>query len=172
MGNLRQNRVSATLTAAVKTAVKNDIKQINSSLSFLVGITPLERQRLMKLKRSNKLFVEEVIQTANQRPELIPPIIEVNELMKDMNLHADLTEFELLLEDLLNRVRDTKVVLGNEAMVSSLGVFHVVKLAAAGGVEGVQSHYNKLSERWEATFTSEDEVDDSTEVIASDQDAT
>jgi hypothetical protein len=60
---------------------------------------------------------------------------------------------------LLSKIRDTKIMTGNEAMVAALAIYRSAAAAAEQGVEGADVTYEKLKERWD-TIATELEAED------------
>jgi hypothetical protein len=141
------------------TTIKNKIKEVEALMPFLVGLTPVERKRLLKIHRGNRLFVSDAMKAGDQMPELLPNFVNAAELKKDFDLNEQLVLLELQLASLLSKIRDTKTVTGNEAMVNALAIYRSSEAGAEQGVEGADVVFERLKERWDS-ITSEGEGED------------
>ena len=147
--NLGNNRVSASMTPEDFNAVKQAIFEIRNRMPFLVGLTTDERKKMLKINRSNKLFVSDAIEVARENPEVLPYYLTTDELEKDFTLFQQLNELLLPLEQLFERVRDTQILAGSEAYQTSLVLYKLTRVAADAGMPGMDTAYAKLRVRFE-----------------------
>jgi hypothetical protein len=84
------NRISASLTDANKTAILQKIADLRASLPVLVNLTPAERQQLPKLGGKTLGFDEKCASYMAQNPRLVPGFVDLAELDKDRALRTPL----------------------------------------------------------------------------------
>jgi hypothetical protein len=60
------------LTKAQRESVSTALDSIRSSLSFLVGLRPSDKQRLLKMGHKNRAFVEDAIKAGVNNPSMLP----------------------------------------------------------------------------------------------------
>lgn len=149
MSNLGNNRVSANLNPDDFNAVKQAIQEIRNRMPFLLGLTVEERKKMLKINRTNKLFVADAIEVARENPEVLPYYLTVDELEKDFTLFQQLNELLFPLEQLYERVRDTQMLAGSEAYQTSLVLYKLTRVAAEAGMPGMDTAYAKLRVRFE-----------------------
>ncbi|WP_024769395.1 hypothetical protein [Aquimarina macrocephali] len=90
MSNVLNNRLSVTVDPQVIIDVKSKIEEISTLLPFLTGLTATERKTLPKINRSNKLFVEDTLDSMRQNEEIVPGYINLDEVEKDYKLYNEL----------------------------------------------------------------------------------
>ncbi len=142
--------ISIDLTQADVDAVKTAINTINSKLPFLITIDGQERLELVKLGAKSVDFVQDASAAVDNFPAIMPPSFDVAEYGKDSSLFKSLSEIKLLLDSLSEKVTNTYMAVGSEAMVASLEVYAYVQTAAPR-TPGLQSVAEKLKERFKKT---------------------
>ena len=166
MSNVLNNRLSVTVDPAVITEVKTKIEEINALLPFLTGLTKEERKTLPKINRSNKVFVEDTLDSMRQNGNILPNFVQVEEVEKDYSLYNDLKVLALELAALSEKVNDTRILAGSEAYSTSLLAYKMFGVAANSGVAGAEALYSRLRERFaqsggSTSATEEDDNDQS-----------
>ncbi len=142
------NRLSLTITAAIVTAVKADLASINAQLPFLIGLTPEEKKAMPKIDVNNKVFVEDALTAIQNNGGILPPYISGAEIGKDLVAYETIDELVALVGQLYDKLRDTQILLGSEAYVSSLTAYRLFAAAAAAGLPGAESIYTQLKQRF------------------------
>lgn len=153
LSNLENNRISASLTAQDVSDVKAAIATIESKLPFLLGLNAEEKQRLPKISRSNKFFVDDTIKVARENQSLLPQYFNLPEFEKDYQLFKKLSDISLSLSQLAEKVSDTKTLAGSESYVAALSVYKMVQYASQAGIPGTDSLYELLKARFEGQGT-------------------
>lgn len=152
---LTSNRLSVTLTPAAITAIKAAIAAVDSQLPFLLGLTNAERKALPKIDVNNKVFVEDSLTAINNNGGILPTYINAVEIGKDLVLFEQLDELVQLVGQLFDKLRDTQMLAGSEAYVSSLVAYKLFASAADAGLPGAESIYNQLKQRFIAEGSSD-----------------
>lgn len=142
------NRISAALTEANKTAILQKITEIRALLPFLVNLTPDERQTLPKLGEKTLGFDEKCAGYMAANPKLVPGFVDVDELGKDRALRSPLAEVVRELDALTQSVDDTVTLVGHEIYMSELAFYQNVRQAAKRGIGGAQPIFDDLKERF------------------------
>lgn len=148
MSNLTNNRIDIQMTAAQVDDVKNAIKTIETTLSFSVSLTTEERASLPKISVVNKAFTEDAINAVANNPSVFPSYLDINLMKNDLVLYQQLDELATLLRQTLERVEDTRILAGSEAYVAALAAYKLVAAAAAAGIQGTDTIYEQLRERF------------------------
>lgn len=139
--------ISFDLPQTTVDAVKTAITGINDQLPFLITIGPEERQSLMKLGPKSVDFVQDASLAAVNFPGILPASFNQEEYGKDSSLFKSLSEIKLLLDSLSEKIDNTYMAVGSEAMTASLEVYAYVQTAAPR-TPGLQSVAEKLKERF------------------------
>lgn len=149
MANLQNNRISTELDQATIDSVRGSIEAIETALPFLLGLTIAERSTLPKISQSNKLFVADALQAAQDNSHLLPAYIDVSEMAKDFNLYNQLDELMLRLSQLLEKMSDTQMLAGSESYTTALAFYRMVQFAAQAGLPGADTINDMLKVRFE-----------------------
>ena len=148
MSNLTNNRIDTVMTPAQVTDVKNAITAINTAISFSVSLTTDERASLPKISVANKSFTEDAINAIANNASLFPAYLNVAQMQNDLKLYQQLDELATILRQTLERIEDTRILAGSEAYVAALSVYKLAGAAASAGVEGTDTIYEQLRERF------------------------
>lgn len=139
--------ISAGITAADVAEIKKALVTINAKLPFLITLTADERKNLFKMGAKSLEFVQDCRSVAANYPDVLPSAFEVNEFAKDADLVRTLSEIKILMEGVCEKVNDTTLAVGSEAMRSSLEVYEYVKTASKRR-PGLKSVSAQLSQRF------------------------
>ena len=139
--------ISVALTQSDIDAVKTAIATINTKLSFLVTLDADERKGLFKLGPKSADFVQDASVAVANFPNILPPTFDKAEYDKDTNLFKALFEIKTLVDSLQEKIDNTYMAVGSEAMVASLEVYAYVQTAAPR-TPGLGTVADKLRERF------------------------
>ena len=154
MSNLTNNRIDTVMTPAQVTDVKNAITAINTAISFSVSLTAEERMTLPKISVANKSFTEDAINALDNNAAIFPAYLNVGQMQNDLKLYQQLDEMAIMLRQTLERIEDTRILAGSEAYVAALTVYKIVGAAAKAGIEGSETIYEQLRERFTTSTNS------------------
>jgi hypothetical protein len=142
------NRISAVLAAADKTAILAAIDTIRTKLPFLVNLNADERRQLPKMSDKTIAFDEKCASYMAAHPELVPNYVNTAELTKDRALRTALMDVEQQLQQLVEGIDDTIMLAASEAYTADLSFYQNVRQAAQRGVVGADTIYNDLKQRF------------------------
>lgn len=124
------------------------LKQLQERLSFTLSLSPEERKQLYKVDEGRLGFVENACREMQTNSAILPGYIDVNSAKEDLKLYKQLKEIEINLKDLLNKVYDTRVQSGHQAMQASRLFYNSVQQAKASGVKGADSLHQLLKQHY------------------------
>lgn len=139
--------ISVALVQADIDAVKAAIATINNKLGFLVTLDASERKGLFKLGPKSADFVQDASVAAVNFPNILPSSFDKVEYSKDTSLFKTLDEIKTMIDSLQEKVDNTYMAVGSEAMVASLEVYAYVQ-TAADRTPGLGSVADKLKARF------------------------
>jgi hypothetical protein len=143
------NEISATLTESDVQDIQKAIAVITNKMPFLIHLTVEERRRRVKMGDKSLAFVNNSISAAQSNPDILPSSFDLEELRRDYQLAAMLTEIQTQLSQLSEKVDDTLLSVGSDAMTNSLTIYDYVKTAAKR-VPGLKSIADQLGARFKA----------------------
>lgn len=141
------SNISVTLLQEDVNAIKTALATINSKLPFLIGLSSNERRSLYKMGPKSLDFVQESLRIAQNNTDIIPSGFSTAEFAKDTIVVVSLSELSLLVNQLSEKLSDTTLAAGSEAMRSALEVYDYAKTAAKRK-PGLKSAVDALSQRF------------------------
>lgn len=139
--------ISYVVPPAEFVEIKEAIGLISSRLPFLVNLNPDERRSLLKHANRDTEFVQDASYAVTHFPDIFPGSFGIDEYKKDVELYRVLGETKILLESLMEKIRNTELALGNEVMKSTNEAYHLIQ-AAKKKRPGVQKLADKMSLRY------------------------
>ena len=141
--------ITATLSNADIQQIKAALETIQQKLPFLVNLSAEERRSLCKMGDKSLAFVNNSLNAAQTNRDILPASFDLDEFVRDYQLAVALTELLTGLRQLEEKVDDTLLAVGSEAMSSSLTVYDYVKTAAKK-TPGLKTLAEQLGERFKA----------------------
>ena len=127
-----QNLVSGTLTPAQKTAIDAAVQTILSNLPATVDLSPEQRHDLIKAGDKSQAFLSRCRDLVNQNPAWLPSTFPRTEFLADLALFEALAPVESEITQLLEKVSDTRMAAGSDAMMAALVLYGIAKAAGQG----------------------------------------
>jgi hypothetical protein len=152
--------ISESVASSDMQAIKDAIQVITTKLPFLIALNTEEKRALVKLGAKSVEFVKDCNQVAQNYPNILPANFNKEELGKDSVLFEQLSEVQLLLNTLNEKVNDTTIAVGNEAMKASLTVYDYVKTASKNE-PGLKSVAEQLKQRFKGQGKKKKDTDNS-----------
>ena len=148
MSNLSNNRIDTVISDADLAKVNTALNDIESTLSFLIGLTVDVRVQLPKINVVNKSFTQDAINAVVNNSAMLPAYLDKTAMEKDMDLYLQLDKLAIRIRQLLEKIDDTQMLAGSEAFVAALTAYKLFAAAAAAGVAGSDAVYDTLKERF------------------------
>lgn len=148
MSNLTNNRINTVISDADLAAVNGAIDTIETTLSFLIGLTVEERIQLPKINVANKAFAQDAINAVVNNGNMLPAYLNTTDMQNDMNLYNQLDKIAIRIRQVLEKVDDTQMLAGSEAYVAALTAYKLFAAAASAGIPGSDAVYDTLKERF------------------------
>ena len=115
------------LTKAQRESVSTALDSIRSSLSFLVGLRPSDKQRLLKMGHKNRAFVEDAIKAGVNNPSMLPRSIEPESLQDKLTLFAQMRGVQSDLQQVTELVDNTVTIMGSELYEDARFIYSLTK---------------------------------------------
>lgn len=130
------------------TSIQALLKQLQEKLFFDVTLTPGERKQLYKVEERRMDFVENACREMAKNSSILPGFFNVQSAKDDLKLYQQLKAIEVQLEQLLDKVYDTRLQAGHQAMQASRLFYNSVQQAKASGVLGADSLHQLLKQHY------------------------
>jgi len=132
------------LNKAQRESVNNALNSIRSSLDFLVGLRPSDKQRLLKMGNKNRAFVEDAIKAGVSNPSMLPRSIEPEALQDKLTLFGQLREVQSDLQQVSELVNNTVTVMGSDLFEDARLIYSLTKTKAqACGLKNASASLSK-----------------------------
>lgn len=144
-----KNQISAAISDQTLAQIETKISEIRHLLSpYLVNLTSEERTKLPKMSDKSVSFVSKVMEYIKTNPDLIPPMMDKEEMEKDFKLNQSLQPVFKILKQLSENVSETLMLTGHEAYVQALLYYATVKMAAKTGSPDAKTIQEDLGKRF------------------------
>ncbi|MEI6122349.1 MAG: hypothetical protein WCQ95_01855 [Bacteroidota bacterium] len=127
---MTDNFISGEITPTIKTHLEGFIASFIAEMPFLKSATLQQRKKLPKMGRKSVDFVEKAYQAGKNHPDLILSTFDYDAFDKDMALKDNLTYFRQMIQDLLEKMNDTELLLGVDLIKQALYILAALQLAA------------------------------------------
>ncbi len=124
------NQISTKIDNKDLNEIIDAIKFINGKLPNLVTLTKEELCALPKMQENTVSFVLDALKKAKRNPELVPKNVEVDEIIKDVELIQSIEKILIPLRSLMKTLEDSKTLASSEAYLPSIAIYNATKAAA------------------------------------------
>jgi hypothetical protein len=139
--------ISYEMSASDYDEIMAALATLNSKMPFLVTLDAKDVKSVFKLGPGSADFVQDADAAAKAFAQILPPSFDSAEFAKDSRLFKQLSDVGLLVDSLQEKIADTRLAVGGEAMTASLEVYAYVQTAKER-VPGLQSVAEKLKDRF------------------------
>ena len=147
---MAQNLASVHFDEVEWTAVDEAMAVLEQAWGpMLVLLGPVARRRIVKMGNGSEAFVRASNRAGRENPALIPSSVDLDEMSRDLASHDALASRHVRLAALLEKVSDTDVALGSDAMAAALQCYGQLKLA--GRASGLDTLRRDLGRRFDKT---------------------
>ena len=115
------------LTEAQLTSVTDSLQSINTTLDFLIGLSPEEAQRIMKMGNKSRAFVEDAIKVGIENPGMLPRTLDPERLGSKLALTGQLRDIHRTVSQLNERLYDTLMAAGSELFDDARLIYKLTK---------------------------------------------
>lgn len=144
------------LTAEQVSDIETKLAEIRQSLPFMVGLSSRDRMKLNPIGRKSTQFVQRVVESIRQNPEMAPQFVDAKNLENGYELYNQLGAMLVPVVQLQRMIADTMYVAGSTTHGSALDFYNSAKRAAKAGIPGAQVVVDALKARFRKTKRSGD----------------
>jgi len=124
---MAQNLISASLSATDAAEVQQNLMAVKGKLNFLSTLQGGEVNTIFKVGNAYLPFIEKIHQVVLTHPEILPPIFDKEEFLRDYDLFTILRPILNQINELAEGVQKTFIAAGSDTMVAALEVYAAVK---------------------------------------------
>jgi hypothetical protein len=129
--------------------IKDHLQEIEQLLYFTQGLSPDERQRLPKVNDRNFPKVDNALLVVDHAPQILPGFVDAAGYKNSYRLLRQLLWLEVGMKKLLERVRDSRMIVGSN-LLAEAGMINRVREDAIGAeVPGISSVFDRLQKTYQ-----------------------
>src|SRR5690606_32746589 len=143
---MSQNLLSIALSDEDIAAINAALGDIESRLAGLVALDNQARRELTKMGDKSEAFVRQTLMVLEQNPDIVPAALHLEEAQADLRAVDALRPVQARLQRLAERVSDSEMALGSDAMSTALEGYALLKVT--GRNKGLEALSAALSQRF------------------------
>jgi hypothetical protein len=124
---MSQNLISGTLSLVESTEVQQSLIQVKSRLSFLSTLQAADVNSIFKVGNAYLPLIDKVYQIVLNHPEILPPVFDKDEFLRDYELFHNLRPIYNLVNELAESIQKTYTAAGSDTLIAALEVYAAVK---------------------------------------------
>lgn len=137
------NQISTQINNKVLNEIIEAIKFINKKLPNLVTLSKEEQCALPKMQENTVDFVLGTLKEARRHPELVPKNVDMDEIVKDVELIKSIDKILKPLRSLMKKLEDSRTLASSEAYLPSIAIYNASKIADILATR--QKHHHRLT---------------------------
>ena len=143
-----ENKISFVISDEAKANITKALETIIQNLPELINLTAVDRRTLPKMGDKSFAFVSKAFEYAIQNPKVVPGFLDMAEFEKDTIGSVELKKLRIPLRQLVEKLDDTIMLTGSEALASALVFYTALKGATKAGEPGMKTVYADLQSRY------------------------
>ncbi len=143
-----ENKMSFVISEEAKANINKAMQTIIENLPGLVNLKALDRRKLPKMGDKSFAFVSKSFEYAMQNPKVVPAFLDMAEFEKETIGTAELKKVLIPMRQLVEKLDDTTLLAGSDALSSALVFYTALKGAAKAGEPGMKTVYADLQSRY------------------------
>ena len=148
----QENLISVDFSDQEIRTLKDAVAMIVNTLrGKTISLTPQQRNQYGRVKYEKEIWIDKVKMQMDANPDHIPSYIDKMEFERDYKAHKVLNELITLLEQPLNQLMDTNLLLGYDLDMNSLMFYRSIKVSAQNNAVGAVSIYQDLKQQYPST---------------------
>jgi len=124
---MSQNLISASLPAEDATEILQHLTDIKAKLNFLLSLQTSDIVSMFKVGNAYLPFVDQAYQAVIAHPEILPPVFDKEEFLKDYALLSTMRPIVSQINELTESLQKTFTAVGSDTITESLDVYDYVK---------------------------------------------
>lgn len=144
------NLISISFTEAELQQITTAIAQLDAVLQGkAINLTPEERQQYGSIADRNKILVDKCKYYMEQAPDTLPPTVNKPEFDADYIARQQLENPIRLLNRVVEKMMDTKILLDHDNFTNSIAYYRYVKYLSQQNHAGSTSIYEDLRQHYQ-----------------------
>ena len=145
----QENTISVSLSSEEQEVINSAMSQIANVLKDkAVSLQPQDRQYYGRVKYEKEVWIDKVKNHMDNNPDKIPSYIDKAEFDKDYDAHKILNPMIANMEQQLNLMQDTNLLLGYDLDNCALMFYRAIKVAATNNDAGARTIHDDLKQQF------------------------
>ena len=119
-----KDRIDITLTAEQSAGITAAIAGVGTAMPFLISLTPADRKYMVKAGNASEGFIQGTLELARQNPDLVPALVDLAKLERDLALRDAMASAEAGLALLATKVGHTRRLANADLYEGCLDIYH------------------------------------------------
>jgi len=141
-----KDRIDVTLTTEQAAGITTAIAGVGTAMPFLISLSPADRKYMVKPGNASEGFIQGTLELARQNPDLVPALVDLTKLERDLALRDAMAAAEAGLSILVTKVNHTRRLANADLYEGCLDIYH--ELQRHGNDQGMDAVVAPLRERF------------------------
>lgn len=151
-----KDRINISLTDEEFENATDAVKSVSDAMPYLIALNPSERRHIVRVGLASEGFMQGALELARQNPHLVPSVVDMAALERDLALRDKLAPLEAALTLLATKVNHTRRLANADLYEGCLDIYH--ELQRHGQDQGLDDLLAPLRERFKARRAVTDSV--------------
>lgn len=143
-----KDKINVVLTDEALENATAAIELVAENMPYLIALTPGERRHMVKVGLASEGFIQGTLELARQNPHIVPPLVNMTALERDLALRDKLAPLEAALTLLATKLNHTRRLANADLYDGCLDIYH--ELQRYGQDQGLDALIVPLRERFKA----------------------
>ncbi len=122
-----KNKIDITLSAAQTNEAVVAVAAVATAMPYLITLSVEERRHMVKAAEGTEGFIRSTLELARQNPHLLPSLVDLEKLDRDLALREDLAPLEAALTLLATKVNHTRRLAAADLFEGCLDIYHTLQ---------------------------------------------
>ena len=141
-----KDRINVTLTDEEVESATAAVQSVTDAMPYLVTLSASDRRHMVKVGLASEGFIQGTLELARQNPQIVPPLVDVAALERDLALRDKLAPLEAALTLLATKLNHTRRLANADLYDGCLDIYH--ELQRHGQDQGLDALLAPLRERF------------------------
>ena len=141
-----KDRINISLTDEEFENATDAVKSVADAMPYLIALSPSERRHIVRVGLASEGFMQGALELARQNPHIVPSLVDLAALERDLALRDKLAPLEAALTLLATKVNHTRRLANADLYEGCLDIYH--ELQRHGQDQGLDDLLAPLRERF------------------------
>jgi len=143
-----KDRINITLTDEELENATEAVQAVADAMPYLIALSISERRHVVRVGLASEGFMQGTLELARQNPHIVPSVVDLAALERDLALRDKLAPLEAALTLLATKVNHTRRLANADLYEGCLDIYH--ELQRHGQDQGLDDLLGPLRERFKA----------------------